>query len=68
MIYKQEQGPAGPHRSNNMKYFILFVFSSLAIGCGLFPEDEVYRTEKSINDNSSSVEQQQISYWRTYGN
>ena len=58
----------GPHMSTKMKYFILLVCSSLIMGCGFFPEDEVYRTDKSINDNSSSVKQQQISYWRTYGN
>lgn len=58
----------GPKMSNNMKMFIIYICSLMIISCGIFPEDEVYRTDKSINDNSSNVEQQQISYWRTYGN
>ena len=46
----------------------MYICSLMIISCGIFPEDEVYRVDKSINDNSSNVEQQQIAYWRTYGN
>jgi hypothetical protein len=58
----------GPQKSNNMKMYIICMSSLMIISCGIFPEDEVYRVDKSISDNSSNVEQQQIAYWRTYGN
>ena len=52
-----------------MKEIILtyttFLVVALLVSCGFFPEEETYRIDKKINDNTTA-QNQQIEYWRTY--
>ncbi len=35
--------------------YILFIFSALVVAnCGILPSEEVYYTDRSINDNSTT--------------
>lgn len=46
-------------------YITFLVVALLVSNCGIFPEEETYRIDKSINDNATA-QNQQIEYWRTY--
>jgi len=59
----------GPWKENMketiLAYITFLVVALLVSNCGIFPEEETYRIDKSINDNSTA-QNQQIEYWRTY--
>lgn len=41
--------------------YILFIFSALFVAnCGILPAEEVYKTDKKINDNSSAYDESAI--------
>lgn len=46
-------------------YITFLIVALLVSNCGIFPEEETYKIDKSINDNATS-KNQQIEYWRTY--
>jgi len=46
-------------------YVIFLVVAIFVSNCGVFPQDERYIIDESINDNAT--EQQQIEYWGKYG-
>jgi len=47
-----------------LAYITFLVVALFVSNCGIFPEEETYRIDKSINDNTTT--NQQIKYWRTY--
>tara|TARA_A100001035_G_C27758440_1_gene489986 strand:- start:256 stop:414 length:159 start_codon:yes stop_codon:yes gene_type:complete len=42
-------------------YITFLVVSLLVSNCGIFPDEETYKVDKKINDNTTAQE-----YWRTY--
>ena len=70
LITNNITSPFGDVRKENMKetivvYITFLVVALLVSNCGIFPEEETYRIDKSINDNTTA-QNQQIEYWRTY--
>ena len=48
-----------------LSYITFLIVSLLVSNFGIFPEEETYRIDKKINDNTTA-QNQQIEYWRTY--
>jgi len=49
-----------------MKILASIIIASYALACGIFPQEEKYVINESINDNVTASEQK-LSYWRSYG-
>ena len=45
-----------------LSYITFLIVSLLVSNCGIFPEEETYRVDKKINDNTTA----QIEYWTNY--
>ena len=49
-----------------MKAIASIIIASYALACGMFPQEERYVINESINDNVTESKQQ-LAYWRSYG-